>query len=245
MLSPALSRSFCEASGAACGAKAGDKVTMSYVGTLEDGTSFDSGDDLTFVIGDGKLIAGFDEGVRNMSVGETKKVVVQPEQGYGAIRDDLRRKVKVSQLPDGVSVGDKLAVGETGRTAVVMELDANADEATLDLNHELAGKTLVFDLTLTGCILAEDVAEQGGFRVEELSPGDGVNFPKYVVLPCGAKWSNTAASRSRSVDLLHHTPHPVAHLTPLRRHRMFCCGWHGMVAQPDRGTSSRCITPGP
>ncbi|KAJ2081808.1 Fork head 1 [Coemansia sp. RSA 988] len=68
--------------------KAGDRVSMHYVGSLEDGTVFDSsrkrGQPFKCAIGIRQLIRGWDEGVPKMSVGERAKFVITPDFGYGA-----------------------------------------------------------------------------------------------------------------------------------------------------------------
>ena len=74
-------------------AKAGDTVAVHYVGTLDDGTEFDSsrkrGQTLSFVVGAGQMIAGFDNAVKGMMVGETKTVTLPPEEAYGPYRQEL------------------------------------------------------------------------------------------------------------------------------------------------------------
>jgi len=69
-------------------AKSGDSVTVNYIGTLDDGTKFDSSYDrkqpFTFVLGAGKVIQGWDLGVAGMKVGGKRELVIPPELGYGA-----------------------------------------------------------------------------------------------------------------------------------------------------------------
>ena len=130
-------------------AKVGDSVQVHYVGTLDDGSQFDSsrerGQTLDFVIGAPGLIAGFDAGVRGMKVGEIKTVRIEPAEAYGEVSPDLLQTVDLAQLPEGLKVGDPLTTS-TGQQVVVVEL--TEDTAVLDFNHSLAGQTLTFELEM-------------------------------------------------------------------------------------------------
>jgi len=67
--------------------KAGDELTVHYVGSLEDGTQFDSsrdrGEPIKFTIGQGQVIKGWELGIATMTKGETSKLTIQPEYAYG------------------------------------------------------------------------------------------------------------------------------------------------------------------
>ena len=76
-----------EVVGTGAEAKAGDTVTVNYLGTLENGTKFDSSYDrntpFTTQIGVGQVIKGWDEGIVGMKVGGKRKLIIPPDLGYG------------------------------------------------------------------------------------------------------------------------------------------------------------------
>jgi FKBP-type peptidyl-prolyl cis-trans isomerase len=74
--------------GAGAEATAGKQVTVHYVGTLTNGTKFDSsrdrGEGFRFALGRGQVIKGWDQGVAGMLIGEVRKLTIPPELAYGA-----------------------------------------------------------------------------------------------------------------------------------------------------------------
>jgi len=130
--------------------KDGDTVKVHYVGRLEDGTVFDSStaaQPLEFVVGSGSMIQGFDKGVVGMAVGESKTITLSPEDAYGNSREDRIMEVDRKQLPPDLNliVGMELS----GPGGFPVKVKAIADSSvTIDANHPLAGKTLVFDLKI-------------------------------------------------------------------------------------------------
>ena len=74
--------------GTGSAAEKGDTVTVNYVGTLQDGTKFDSSIDrnlpFEFILGQNKVIQGWELGVVGMNVGEKRKLTIPPELAYGA-----------------------------------------------------------------------------------------------------------------------------------------------------------------
>ncbi len=135
-------------------ARRGDTVHVHYRGTLEDGTEFDSSagaDPISFTIGGGEVIPGFETAVEGMSTGEKKTHIIAADDAYGEHRDELVFTVGRDQLPPGsdVEVGDMLRIGfPDGSTAAVQVAALDHDTVTLDANHPLAGKDLTFELEL-------------------------------------------------------------------------------------------------
>ena len=131
-------------------AREGDNVAVHYVGTLDDGSEFDSsrprGATLDFTVGAGQMIAGFDEAVRGMAEGETKTVRLEPAEAYGEVNPELVIEVQSSQVPEGTQAGDVLVDPSTGRPVPVISVEG--DVVTLDLNHELAGQALTFEIEM-------------------------------------------------------------------------------------------------
>ncbi len=136
-------------------ASKGDKVRVHYTGTFKDsGEVFDSsqgGDPLEFVLGEGMVIAGFERAVLGLNPGDSKTVEVSPEEGYGSYNSELAFSVRKEQLPPNVEpeLGMMLEVRtEDGGAAYVTVTEISDAEVTLDGNHPLADKTLMFDVTL-------------------------------------------------------------------------------------------------
>ena len=135
-------------------AKHGDTVRIHYTGRLTDGTQFDSSDGrdpLEFQLGSGQIIKGLEEQVQGMSVGTRETVTIPADAAYGAHRPEGVQTVPRTQIPDGVdtSVGARLqATGNDGQTMVLTVIDTSEEAVTVDANHPLAGKDLVFDVEL-------------------------------------------------------------------------------------------------
>ncbi len=135
-------------------AKQGDTVNVHYTGKLKDGIVFDSSENhepLQFTIGEGKVIPGFEKTVVGMNPGETRTTEISKEEAYGPYRDDLQFSVEKSILPEGMNpeVGQYLQMHQNdGQIFNVQVMAVTDDQITLDANHPLAGKDLVFDIQL-------------------------------------------------------------------------------------------------
>ncbi|MCB1465057.1 MAG: peptidylprolyl isomerase [Nitratireductor sp.] len=134
--------------------KTGDTVRIHYVGTLADGTRFDSSqgrDPLEFVVGSGQIIPGLDKAMPGMSAGDKKTVNVPANEAYGEADPNARQSVPRDQIPADIplEVGRQLQVQtQDGRVVAVMVVDLNDEAVVLDANHPLAGQNLTFAIEL-------------------------------------------------------------------------------------------------
>ena len=127
------------------------KVKVHYTGRLEDGTVFDTSiaegrEPLEVELGLGQLIKGFEAGLIDMSEGEKKTIEISVEDAYGDPRPEFINEVPKTNVPEGIQVGESLqGMGPQGPVNVQV-IAVNEETVTLDANHPLAGKNLIFDL---------------------------------------------------------------------------------------------------
>lgn len=154
-------------------AQKGMKVSIEYTGKLENGEVFDSSegkDPLSFVIGEGMIIKGFEQAVIGMAVGEEKDVTISPEDGYGEPRPELVQKMPKDKLGDlkpevGMVIGMQIPGVEQTFPAKITEV---TDEGiTVDLNPPLAGKTLQFHIKVVSVEEAAAPSEEAPAEKEE------------------------------------------------------------------------------
>lgn len=103
------------------------------------------------VEGAGQIVDGLEAVLRSMKPGDTRKIVVPPERGYGVHEKELVQKVPRERLPvDEVKVGDRFQTGPDRHAPVVMVAAIEGDDVLLDANHPLAGQHLYFEVELMG-----------------------------------------------------------------------------------------------
>lgn len=132
----------------------GDTVNIHYTGKFPDGQVFDSSegrDPLTFELGSGQVIPGLDKAMRGMKVGDKQTVEIPAAEAYGPHHPEGVQKVERSQLPPEieVKVGAQLQASTPDGQAINLTIvEADDTVVTMDANHPLAGKDLVFDVEL-------------------------------------------------------------------------------------------------
>ncbi len=125
----------------------GDTVGVFYTGTLDDGEQFDSNvgrDPLTFVVGSGQVISGFDNAVRGLRVGESITVRLEPTEAYGERDPGLIIEVPRDGTEPEFEVGDQAFLG--GQPVTIVEI--REDVIVIDANPRLAGEALTFEIEL-------------------------------------------------------------------------------------------------
>lgn len=134
---------------------AGKKVKVHYTGTLDDGTKFDSsidrGEPLEFVCMAGQMIPGFDKAVESMNVGDTITVHLEPSEAYGERSEDAIQTIPLANIPgaEDLPVGETVFLqGPNGQPFPAKVAAMDDTTVTFDMNHELAGKPLNFEIEL-------------------------------------------------------------------------------------------------
>lgn len=131
----------------------GNTVQIDYTLTV-DGEIVDSSQGrglLKYVQGEGQIIPGLERQLTGLNVGDSGDVTVSPEEGYGPVNAEAFIEVTREQLPEDVTpeVGMLLrGTSPEGEPFRAQVHKIEGDGITLDLNHPLAGKTLLFNVTV-------------------------------------------------------------------------------------------------
>ena len=134
--------------------KQGDTVKVHYTGKLLDGSVFDSSegrDPLEFTVGAGQMIAGLDKGVVGMALDEQKEITIPPEEAYGIYDPAKIIEVPNDQFPEDLTleVSMQISASQPDGSAIQFTVkEIGEQNVTLDGNHFLAGKDLIFSVTL-------------------------------------------------------------------------------------------------
>ena len=135
-------------------AQLGSTVTVSYIGTLDNGRIFHSTEEQgpqTFAIGAGQVFPALEQAIIGMQAGEVKNIVLTADEAYGPRLQENIISVSRRSFPAGKEIvaGQKLSIEFTGGACRVMVVTAvNENNVTLDGNHPLAGLELTFALKL-------------------------------------------------------------------------------------------------
>lgn len=145
----------------------GDRVRVHY--TLRCGTEeiIESSADkmpLEFTIGDERMLNGFEQGIIGMSVGESKNICIQSSEAHGPRDEKLLFDFDKSRAPQSFEpcIGDQVQLHRPdGKTVVVTVVGKTDKGYQMDANHPLAGRDLLFDITLLEIVKQSKRSETG------------------------------------------------------------------------------------
>ncbi len=135
-------------------AQTGDRVTIHYIGTLENGYIFDSADEeqpLSFTIGQNEVFPALEAAVLGMQVGSAKNVEIPAAEAFGPHLKENFIRVSRQQFPAEreIKPGEKISLAfSDGEERIMRIIQVNESEVVLDGNHPLAGLDLTLALKL-------------------------------------------------------------------------------------------------
>ena len=142
----------------------GDTVVDSNVG----------GAPLVFMFGKGQIIPGLENGIVNMTAGEKADVLVQPADAYGELDESATQEVPKDQF-SGIELAVGMTLygqGEDGGTVQVIVKEIAEETVVIDFNHPLAGKALMFSVTINNVRDASAEEAMTGIPAEN-KPAEG------------------------------------------------------------------------
>ena len=122
-----------------------------YTLTLDSGEVIDSStgrEPLQFICGRGMIIPGLERELLSLKTGDKKSVIVQPEEGYGLVNEQLMQTVNREQLAPHLELKEGMSLtgrNEQGQQFEVLVESFTDSDVKIDMNHPLAGKILNFE----------------------------------------------------------------------------------------------------
>ena len=152
-------------------------VSLEY--EVKDGnTVVDSnvgGQPLVFMFGKGQIIPGLESGIKDMAIGEKGDVLVKAADAYGEYNPEATQEVPKDQFA-GIELTEGMTLygqGEDGSTVQVTVKEIKADSVVIDFNHPLAGKDLMFTVTINNVRDASAEEAMTGVPAENKQEDDG------------------------------------------------------------------------
>jgi FKBP-type peptidyl-prolyl cis-trans isomerase SlyD len=143
----------------------GKKVVDSNVG----------GAALVFMFGKGQIIPGLENGIKDMEIGTKGDILVKPEDAYGVYNEEAQQEVPKDQFA-GIDLEKGMSLygqGEDGGTVQVIVKEIGEENVIIDFNHPLAGKDLMFSVTINNIRDASAEEILTGVPVENQAEDDG------------------------------------------------------------------------
>ena len=130
----------------------GTRVFLNFSVSLEDGSEVDSnfgGDPVDFVVGDGSLLPGFERLIFGMEAGDRQMFTVSPEDAFGQPNDNNVQYLPRDQFDEEaeLEIGTVYSFADaSGGELPGMIISYDEEEVTVDFNHPLSGRTILFDV---------------------------------------------------------------------------------------------------
>ena len=132
--------------------KENNTIKVNYTGKLSNGQIFDTSEGkepIEFVLGQGRLIPGFEKGLIDMKLNEKKTIEIAKDQAYGDVNDNLIKEVNKTELPQDME--PKVGMGlvsksPDGKEINLVVVEVKDESIVIDGNHPLAGHDLIFDV---------------------------------------------------------------------------------------------------
>ena len=131
----------------------GKQVAIEYSVFLNDKTPIDSNvgqDPLIFMYGSHQILPALEEALQEMEVGDTKHIILEPDEAYGRINPTAFKEIDANLIPEDLRFeGALLVVADENFGEMLIRVDQLKEgKAILDFNHPLAGKALTFDVKI-------------------------------------------------------------------------------------------------
>ncbi len=130
----------------------GTRVYLNFSLALEDGDEVDSnfgGEAVSFAVGDGSLLPGFEQRLFGMRAGERKLFQVPPEDAFGQPNENNVQRIGRENFDEEIELELGLVCSfadASGGEVPGMVVAFDNEEVTVDFNHPLAGRTILFDV---------------------------------------------------------------------------------------------------
>lgn len=197
-------------------AKHGDRVTVHYIGTFNDGREFDNshkrGNPISFSLGEGKVIKGFEQAVLGLSSKAKTTIKLAPEDAYGPINPDAVIEVEKSRFPEDfvfVKEGFVRSFNKQGRPVFGRITEVKDQSVILDVNHPLAGKELNFEIEVVDVkrSITNEEANQEIINNPAIALGNwNAKMRKTELLSiakkCGLTTVNTKSTKAQIIEAL-------------------------------------------
>ena len=144
---------------------------------------------LEFITGKGQIIPGLETKVETMAANESADVLVEPKDGYGEYNEEAIQTLPTEQFA-GIELAEGMSLygtGEQGETVQVLVKSFDDKEVTIDYNHPMAGRTLMFSVTILSLRDASEEEVQTGVVGGMAAMGGGC---------CGGGSSDESAPQS-------------------------------------------------